>query len=138
MLVTKGLYNNKLVSLLHFLVIFSPPLPVNASLDSTAEFNCVCHYCSGQYWLVNDEVVGNSQGNGVKRFGPTVFSNGSKLYALTMPASVQLNESTVQCVVYNGSNPHIESSVVKLLVQGNNSVFLCKIIHKFRFIIRSC
>ena len=95
-------------------------MPVNASLDSTAEFHCVCQYCSGQYWLVNDEVVDNSQNNGVKRFGPRVFSHGNKLYALTMPASVQLNQSTVQCVVYIGSNPHIESSVVTLLVQGNN------------------
>ena len=97
-------------------------MPANASLSLTAEFTCICHYCTGQYWLVNS-ISANHRLNydkGVRHFESTPFFNGSKLYTVTMPASVQLNQSTVQCVVYIGSNPHIESSVVTLLVQGNN------------------
>ena len=105
-----------------FLVILFQPLPVNASLGSPpAVFNCTCHYCSGQYWLVNDLYTWNTvnQNKGVKTFGPIVLINGSKLYTVTIPTSIALNGSTIQCLVYNGSNPHIESPVVKLLVQGN-------------------
>ena len=107
-------------SSLYFPVILSPPLPVNASLGLTAEFTCICHYCTGQYWLVNS-ISANHRLNydkGVRHFESTPFFNGSKLYTVTMPASVQLNQSTVQCVVYNGSNPRIKSSAAKLLVQG--------------------
>ena len=107
-------------SSLYFPVILSPPLPANASLSLTAEFTCICHYCTGQYWLVNN-ISANYKLNydkGVRNFESTLFSNGSELYTVTMPASVQLNESTVQCVVYNGSNPRIKSSAAKLLVQG--------------------
>ena len=99
------------------LVILSPPLPVNASLGLNAEFNCMCHYCIGQYWLVND-IFANYQENydkGIRRYGPTVLTNGSKLYTVEMPASVQLNDSTIECVAYNGT---VTTASVKLLVQG--------------------
>ena len=106
-----------------FLVILSPPLPVNASLGSNAEFNCMCHYCIGQYWLVND-ISANYQENydkGVRRFGPIVQTNGSKLYTVKMPASIQLNESTIECVAYNATET---TASVKLLVQGMAETFM--------------
>ena len=103
--------------MISFLVILSPPLSVNASLGSNAEFNCTCHYCIIQYWLVGGISANyqESYDKGVRRFGPTVLTNGSKLYTVKMPASVQLNESTIECVAYNGT---VTTASAKLLVQG--------------------
>lgn len=50
---------------------------------------------------------------------PYYFSNGSALYTVEVPASLELNDSTVQCIVFNRTKPHVYSPVVKLLVQGN-------------------
>ena len=77
----------------------------------------MCHYCIGQYWLVND-IFANYQENydkGIRRYGPTVLTNGSKIYTVEMPASVQLNDSTIECVAYNGT---LTTASIKLLVQG--------------------
>lgn len=83
------------------------------------QFYCICHHCVGQYWKVND-ISASFQVNhnkGVIPDGPDVFSNGSKLYSLSMPASVELNTSTVQCIIYNGTL-YPKSEIVQLLVQG--------------------
>ncbi|XP_019850862.1 PREDICTED: uncharacterized protein LOC109581296 [Amphimedon queenslandica] len=99
------------------LIIISPPFSVNASLGSTAEFNCTCHYCVGQFWLVNG-VSANYQVNYNKGVRSTMSSNNgnNRSYTLTMPASVQLNGSTIECVAYNESSQ--STSAAKLLVQG--------------------
>ena len=94
-----------------------PPMPqtVITSLGSTAVFNCTCHYCSGQHWLVNGILsLYNQNFDASKEYLP----NGISYYELTIPALLDFNESTVQCVVFNESNPHIYSSAVQLLVQG--------------------
>lgn len=77
----------------------------------------MCHYCIGQHWLVNDISANyqESYDKGIRHFGPTVQTNGSKLYTVKMPASVQLNESTIECVAYNGT---VNTASAKLLVQG--------------------
>ena len=100
------------------LVILSPPQPVNASLGSTVEFTCICHYCSAQSWRVND-LAANHQDNldkGIIPSAPFYFPNASKIYTLSMPATVQLNGSAIECVVHNGS--YSKSPTVPLLVQG--------------------
>ena len=63
------------------------------------------------------------------------FSNGSALYTIEVPASLELNDSTVQCIVFNGSKPHVYSPVVKLLVQGNVKILLLITIIGNKFII---
>lgn len=79
-------------------------------------FNCTCRYCSGQHWLVNGILsLLNQNFDASQEYLP----NSISYYELTMPALLEFNESTVQCVVFNGSNPHIYSSMVQLLVQGN-------------------
>ncbi|XP_019855879.1 PREDICTED: uncharacterized protein LOC109584545 isoform X2 [Amphimedon queenslandica] len=99
--------------------ILAPPLPINASLGSTAVFTCVCHDCIGQYWLVNGRSAEfqDIQEKGVFPNGPYIFPNGSKQYNVSVPATVQWNESTIQCVV-NRNWEYFESPIVKLLVQG--------------------
>ena len=110
------------LALFLILVILSPPQPVNATLGSTAEFTCICHYCLAQSWRVND-LAANHQDNldkGIIPSAPFYFPNGSKIYTLSMPATVQLNESAIECVVYNGS--YSKSPMVLLLIQGNLTI----------------
>ncbi|XP_019857841.1 PREDICTED: uncharacterized protein LOC109586109 [Amphimedon queenslandica] len=78
-------------------------------------FNCTCHYCLGQHWLVNGILSLLNQNFDTSQ---EYLPNGISYYELAMPALLEFNESTVQCVVFNGSNPHIFSSTVQLLVQG--------------------
>ena len=79
----------------------------------------MCHDCTGQYWLVNGRSAAfqDIQDKGVLPNGPYTFSNGSKLYNVSVPATVQWNESTIQCVV-NRNWEYSETSIVQLLVQG--------------------
>ncbi|XP_019855868.1 PREDICTED: uncharacterized protein LOC109584541 [Amphimedon queenslandica] len=100
-------------------IILVPPSPINASLGSTAVFTCVCHDCIGQYWLVNgmSAAYQEIQDKGVLPNGPNIFPNGSKQYNVSVPATVQWNESTIQCVVHNWEY-FPESPIVQLMVQG--------------------
>lgn len=96
-----------------------PPVSKNASLNSAVEFKCVCHYCETQSWTINGTPANYIQylNNGVLPDGPYFLSNGSKLYNMSMPASIQFNNSNIGCIVFNGTN-YKESEVVRLLVQG--------------------
>ena len=120
-----------------FLVILAPPLPINASLGSTAVFTCVCHDCTGQYWLVNGTSAAfqEIQDKGVLLTGPYTFPNGSKQYNVSVPATVQWNESTILCVVYR-SGEYPESPIVQLLVQGSFENFYSVIFLKLRFVVK--
>ena len=113
--------------LLYFysLVFIEEPVTVNASLNSTASFTCKCHYCVGQFWEVNGLSANFdvNQKKGVDPGGPYYLSNGDKLYNVSMPGSIQLNNSTIQCIIYNKSS-FKDSEVVSLNVQGNAIVIV--------------
>ena len=104
----------------YLLVFIEKPVSVNASLNSTATFICKCRYCVGQFWEVNGLSANFdvNQNKGVDPGGPYYLSNGVKLYNVSMPASIQLNNSTIQCIIYNESS-FKNSEVVYLYVQGN-------------------
>lgn len=89
----------------------------------------MCQYCSGQYWLVNNN---NIVGQDVE-VSEDYFSNGISSYTISMPASLQSNKSTVQCIAYNRSNPHVYSSKVHLLVQGKRQSCLITFPTQFIF-----
>ena len=113
--------------LLYFnsLVFIEEPVSVNASLNSTATFICKCHYCIGQFWEVNGQSANFdvNQKKGVDPGGPYYLANGDKLYNVSMPASIQLHNSTIKCIIYNGSS-FKDSEVVYLKVQGNEIVII--------------
>ena len=70
-----------------------------------------------------NDLAANHQDNidkGILSSEPFYFPNGSKIYTLSMPATVQLNGSAIECVVYNGSYP--KSPTVFLLIQGNLTI----------------
>ena len=113
---------------INIIVFVISPQSVNASLDSTAVFYCACHYCTGQLWKVNNN---SAYQNGISHRGPDTLSNGTKLYTMSIQTSVEFNESTIQCIIYS---PALESSVVKLLVQGNKyNAFASDIPNSFTF-----
>ena len=113
------MYNFKIAKFC-YLVFKSPPVSKNASLNSTVEFQCICQYCEGQTWAINNKSA-NSLTNlnkGVDTDGPYLISNGvSKLYNMSIPASLYFNNTNITCIIFNGTK-YIESEAVYLLIQG--------------------
>ena len=107
--------------------VIEPPIPVNASLGSTAEFNCTARG-DAFTWLVDGKSAKfqNIADRGV-RVSPIIdIAPGIIFATLSISASNDNNNTQVQCIaVHLGSLVFDDSSgPVTLLVQGSTIVIV--------------
>ena len=101
------------------LVFVVEPVAANVSLNTSADFTCVCMDCYGQYWTLNEVPASYNinQDNGVTTAGPVTLSDGSKQYSMTVPAIEFFNNTDVVCVITRLDHT-IPSAAALMIIQG--------------------
>ena len=108
---------NSIVNILYLSGFLSTPTSVNATLGSTATFNCSA--TTGQPgWLVNGSLLSR-----LNRPDITTSSVG-RIFSLHVPATEKYNNIVVRCVIAILAGDDLYSDPVVLRVQGMFSVSL--------------
>jgi hypothetical protein len=102
----------------HYIELLSYPESVNASLGSVAAFYCSCRSCNRLCWKINEVFDPPHDYKGINSSHGLSMSNGSILYNLTVPALLELNVSSIQCIAFCNESAAITSDVSYLMIQG--------------------